>query len=93
MDVIARRALDMDKNPEDLEEFLERQPVNYPVLQVDEATREAYGGVPTVPYTILIDRQGKIRKKKLGFTFERADAIERSVQILLDEEEAPHVPG
>lgn len=85
--------LSMDKNPADLSEFLRRRPVNYSILQVDEATREAYGGVPTVPLTLVIDRQGRIRKKKLGFTLEMAESVERTIQRLLDEGSSPPVRG
>ncbi|GAB4272388.1 MAG: hypothetical protein Kow0092_27430 [Deferrisomatales bacterium] len=85
--------LSLDKDPEELREFLDRRPVNYPMLLVDEATRQAYGGVPTVPLTVVIDRQGRIRKKLLGFSFETAETIERTVRNLLREQEPLRVAG
>jgi peroxiredoxin len=82
--------LSLDRNPEDLTRFLDRQELNYPVLLVDDATRAAYGGVPTVPLTILVDRTGRIRKKALGYTPEMLDSMEKLLKNLLAE--TPTVP-
>ncbi|MDW7710431.1 MAG: TlpA disulfide reductase family protein [Deferrisomatales bacterium] len=77
--------LSLDKNPEDVEQFLRRQDVNFPMMFLDEPTRQAYGGVPTIPYSVLIDRTGRIRQKKLGFTREVAESVERTIERLLTE--------
>lgn len=80
--------LSLDRDRAELLSFLEKEPLNYPVLQVDEATREAYGGVPTIPLTILVDRKGRIRQKTVGFTPSFAESLERTIEYLLTEEDA-----
>lgn len=77
--------LSVDRKPEDVRDFLEDTTVKYPVAMVDDSTREAYGGVPTVPLTILVDRQGTIRKTKIGFTSRDVAAFERRIVQLLGE--------
>jgi len=44
--------------------------INYPLLMADDATVEVFGGVSAIPTTFLVDRQGRIRHRKVG----RADA-------------------
>lgn len=39
--------------------------VDYPVLRIDEATRAAYG-ISTVPTTVVIDPEGRIRSAHTG---------------------------
>lgn len=80
--------LSLDRDRAELVSFLEKEPLNYPVLQVDEATREAYGGVPTIPLTILVDRMGRIRQKTVGFTPSLAESLERTIEYLLTEGDA-----
>jgi len=77
--------LSLDKNPEDVDEYLEREPVNFPMMILDDATRQAYGGIPTVPYAVLIDRSGRIRQKKMGFSQEIAENMERAIARLVNE--------
>jgi len=77
--------LSMDRKPQEVREFLEGTPVNYPVALVDTSTRQAYGGVPTVPLTILVDRSGAIRTRKMGFRPEDAADLERRIRRLLEE--------
>lgn len=77
--------MNMDKNPEDLADFMSRQTINYPTLRVDDATKTAYGGVISIPQAFLIDRKGMIRKKYMGFTMETAKDMEQNIQVLLEE--------
>lgn len=77
--------MNLDNNREDLDHYLASEPVNYPVLLVDASTRQAYGGVASVPQTILIDRTGKVRQKFLGYDHKVAAAIENAIQALLQE--------
>ena len=77
--------LNMDRKPEDAREYLEKHPVNYPVLQLDPDTRRAFGGISTIPYTILVDQAGYIRKKKLGYQQDDRSAIERKIVFLLQQ--------
>lgn len=85
--------LSLDRDAEEVRDFLDRQDVTYPVALVDEATRQAYGGVPTVPLTVLIDREGRIRKKQIGFTLEGMTKLENAILGLLAEGGPQPVPG
>jgi len=80
--------LSLDRDRGELAGFLEKEPLNYPVVQVDDATREAFGGVPTIPLMILVDRKGRIRQKKVGFTPASAESLEKTIEYLLTEGEA-----
>jgi cytochrome c biogenesis protein CcmG, thiol:disulfide interchange protein DsbE len=77
--------LSMDENAEDLTRFLERTPVNYPILKATEETRGAFGGVISIPQVFLIDRKGMIREKYLGFTNEIGEKMRHDIQLLLQE--------
>lgn len=77
--------LSLDKNPEDVTEFLSRETVNFPMAYLDDPTRQAFGGVPTIPYSVLIDRSGRIRQKKVGFSQEIAESMEKAIVQLLNE--------
>jgi len=77
--------LSLDKNPEDVEHYLDREPTNFPMMLLDDATRQAYGGVPTIPYAVLIDRTGRIRQKKVGFSQEIAENLEDAIARLVNE--------
>lgn len=78
--------MNLDKNREDVTEFLARNPLNYPTLFVDPATREAYGGVASIPLTIVIDRTGRIRRTSMGYTLQLVSALERTIEALLAED-------
>ncbi len=78
--------LSLDRKADEVRKFLAENPVNYPILILDDATREAYGGVPTIPLTILVDRDGTVRRKKIGYTDEDRVSIEEKVKALIGEE-------
>jgi peroxiredoxin len=40
--------------------FMERMRMNYPVMVGDDATASKYGGIDSLPVTLLIDRKGRI---------------------------------
>jgi peroxiredoxin len=84
-DGFAVLGMNMDHNPEDLVSFLERVEVNYPILITDSATRTSFGGVASIPLAFLIDRQGKIRHKYMGWDRNTAEDMERGIQALLQE--------
>ncbi len=77
--------MSMDLDPEELTDFLRRVPVNYPILQVDDTTRMAFGGVASIPQGFLVDRKGRIRKKFMGFSQPIAEEMEQTIQQLLSE--------
>ena len=55
-----------DSSKEDIAKFAKEMGVNYPVLLGKEAVGEAYGGVPALPETFFIGRDGKIVDKIIG---------------------------
>ena len=46
--------------------FIAKQGVNYPSVMGDDAVVEAFGGIEGIPTTFIIDREGKIRDRKVG---------------------------
>jgi peroxiredoxin len=59
-------AFDDDASTDELAKFSKDLGVNYPVLIGQEAVENAYGGVPVLPITLYIDRDGKIIDKVFG---------------------------
>lgn len=55
-----------DSSKEDIAKFARDMGVNYPVLIGKEAVGEAYGGVPALPETFFIARDGKIVDRIIG---------------------------
>ena len=47
--------------------FAKKYKINYPVLLCDNTTLKKYGPIPGIPTTFVIDREGKIYKKYIGF--------------------------
>jgi thiol-disulfide isomerase/thioredoxin len=75
-----------DSSTEDIEKFAKDMGVNYPVLLGKEAVGEAYGGVPALPESFFIGRDGKIVDKIIGL---RGKAeIEDSIKRALDTQAA-----
>jgi thiol-disulfide isomerase/thioredoxin len=55
-----------DSSKEDIAKFAKDMGVNYPVLLGKEEVGDAYGGVPALPETFFIGRDGKIVDKIIG---------------------------
>lgn len=55
-----------DASPKDIAEFAKEMGVNYPILVGKETVGQAYGGVPFMPETFYIDRNGKIIENSFG---------------------------
>jgi thiol-disulfide isomerase/thioredoxin len=71
-----------DASKEDIGKFAKDMGVNYPILIGKEAVGDQYGGVPALPETFLIGRNGKIVDKIIGL---RGKAeIEDSIKKALD---------
>ena len=71
-----------DSSTEDIAKFAKEMGVNYPVLLGKEAVGEAYGGVPALPESFFIGRDGKIVDKIIGLRG-KAD-IEDSIKKALN---------
>ena len=52
--------------------FAEKFGINYPLVMGDSKVVEAFGGIEAIPTTFLIDREGKVRHRKVG-SMSRAD--------------------
>jgi thiol-disulfide isomerase/thioredoxin len=70
-----------DSGKEDIEKFAHDMGVNYPVLLGKEAVGDAYGGVPALPESFFIGRNGKIVERIIGLKGrgEIEDAIKKAL--------------
>ena len=70
-----------DASKEDIGKFAKDMGVNYPILIGKEAVGDQYGGVPALPETFLIARDGKIVDKIIGLRgkAEIEDAIKEAL--------------
>ena len=70
-----------DASKEDISKFAKDMGVNYPILIGKESVGEEYGGVPALPESFLIGRDGKIVEKILGLRgkAEIEDAIKKAL--------------
>jgi len=64
-----------------VEAFAKAKDVNYPLAMATPEIVEAFGGIEGIPTTFLIDRDGKIRHKKVGAM--EADDYEKLLAPLL----------
>jgi peroxiredoxin len=63
--------------------FLKEKKLNYPVVVGNEDMAKLYGGVETMPMTLLIDRGGKIAASYTGMVDK--DACESEIRMLLQD--------
>ncbi len=61
--------------------FVKAQEITYPVVIGDDYTAGRYGGVSALPTTFLIDRQGRVVKKYIGYR--DLDTFEEDIKPLL----------
>jgi len=66
--------------------FLEEHKLNYPVVIANQDLANRYGGLPSLPMTLLIDRNGKISESHAGMVDK--DAFENKIKALLHESPA-----
>jgi cytochrome c-type biogenesis protein len=71
-----------DASKDDIAKFAKDMGVNYPILIGKEAVGDQYGGVPALPETFLIGRDGKIVDKIIGLRGK--SEIEDSIKKALD---------
>jgi thiol-disulfide isomerase/thioredoxin len=71
-----------DSGKEDIAKFAKDMGVNYPVLLGKEAVGDEYGGVPALPESFFIGRDGKIVDKIIGL--KGKGEIEDSIKKALD---------
>jgi len=70
-----------DGSKEDISKFAKDMGVNYPILIGKEAVGDQYGGVPALPESFLISRDGKIVDTIIGLKgkAEIEDAIKKAL--------------
>ncbi len=72
-----------DDTVEGIKEFQKEIPQEYTVLTGGEAVQDKFGGIPSLPTTYVIDRDGNIREKIIGAR--DREGFESVVRPLLDE--------
>jgi len=55
-----------DDAPQKVLEFAQQEGINYPIVMATPQLIEAYGGVPALPTSFLIDTQGRVVQKHSG---------------------------
>jgi len=61
--------------------FIRQFRINYPVVMGSDEVAERYGATDAIPTTIVIDRQGNIAAKHIGYT--DPDTFEKEISGLL----------
>jgi len=79
-----------DDSKEEIQKFSTDMGVNYPILLGKEEVGDAYGGVPALPETFFIGRDGKILDKIIGL--KGREDIEESVKKALRATDASGQP-
>ena len=63
--------------------FVQAEGINYPVAVVGPDLGQKYGGIRGIPTTFLIDKQGRIAKKYIGY--QDKEVFESQIRALLAE--------
>jgi thiol-disulfide isomerase/thioredoxin len=71
-----------EAGPAVVKDFAGKFKINYQMLMADEAVQTAFGGVEAIPTTFLIDRDGKIRDRKVGS--EPTEEYEQKIKTLIN---------
>lgn len=61
--------------------FVSKNNVNYTVLLGNQEVSDLYGGIGAIPTTFIVDKEGKIRKKYIGYN--EKEVFERDIKELL----------
>ena len=72
-----------DTDPKDIGEFAKKMGVNYPIVIGKEAVGDQYGGIPYLPSTFYIDRDGKVVDRVYGLVSrsEIEDNIKKALSL------------
>jgi cytochrome c biogenesis protein CcmG/thiol:disulfide interchange protein DsbE len=70
-----------DASPKDIAEFAKKMGVNYPIMIGKEAVGDQYGGLPYLPSTFYIGRDGKVVDRVFGLV--SRSEIESNIQKAL----------
>lgn len=61
--------------------FVEQNSINYAVLLGNQDVADLYGGIAAIPTTFIVDREGNISKKYIGYNDK--EVFERDIKELL----------
>jgi len=64
-----------------VEPFVREERIPFPIVLGDPAIRAAFGGIESIPTTFLVDREGKVVKKLVGY--HPYEEIEGELSLLL----------
>lgn len=70
-----------DASPKEIADFAKKMGVNYPIMIGKEAVGDQYGGLPYLPSTFYIDRDGKVVDRVYGLV--SRSEIEADIQKAL----------
>jgi thiol-disulfide isomerase/thioredoxin len=70
-----------EQGPEVVKKFVKQFGVNYPIVIGNQKVADAYGGIVAVPTTFVIDRQGRIVSRHIGY--DDKEIFEGEIQSLL----------
>ncbi len=72
----------MDQSPERvIPGFIEKNKINYTILFGEDKVYDLYGGINAIPTTFIVDKDGNIRKKYIGYN--EKEVFERDIKELL----------
>lgn len=84
-----------DSGKDEIESFAKEMGMNYPILLGKEAVGDEYGGVPALPESFFIGRDGKIVDRIIGLKgrAEIEDSIKKALDTQVHASNAPAVPS
>ncbi len=81
-------AINVDDDLADAQAFLKRVEVQFPIVHDDGGLAGAWSP-PTMPTSFLIDRQGLVKSRHIGFKPGDIDALRTEVRSLIEAHDAP----
>lgn len=78
-------AVNVDENRDEALRFLDKVPVNYPILYDPQSSVSELYEVPAMPTTVMIDRDGKARYIHYGYKPGYEDDYEAQIRELVRE--------
>jgi thiol-disulfide isomerase/thioredoxin len=72
--------ISQDEDREEVQAFVEKNGINYPVIMATPEVTAAFGGVPALPTTFVVDTEGRVVQRHLGFM--SADVYDREIRAL-----------
>lgn len=80
-----------EEGPSVVDPFVREQGIGYTIAFPNDAFLKGYGPIEAIPMLFVLDREGKIRKRFVGF--HRRQKLEALVSSLLEEKPSPPAEG